>query len=147
MRNDSSNDLNHDLSKDFMQMSLYQNYKRTIKKLYLEACKMEKEKRDVMLDKNGIEVDKDEKKSKYVNDGSGGLLDCQSLFMALGSILYGNTGEDSSIVAVSFDTQEFGTLDYCVQMILCANGKTYKRIVSPYGSCSKFILFGGKQNG
>lgn len=107
---------------------------------------MEQEKRDVELDKNCVEVSKGEKRPKYVNDGAGGLVDMQSLFMALGSILYGNTAEDSSIVAVSFDTQEFGDLDHVVQMVLCANGKTYKRIVEPFGSSSKFILVGGKKD-
>lgn len=43
-RNNSDNDLNHDLGKDFALGSLALNIKRTIKNKYLEACKMEKEK-------------------------------------------------------------------------------------------------------
>lgn len=83
--------------------------------------------------------------SKYCNDGTGGLIDTANLFLALGDLLHQDTGEDSSIVALSFDTQEFGSLDFIVQMVLCANGKTYKRIVSPSGNSSKFLLVGGKK--
>lgn len=111
-RNNSDNDLNHDLGKDFALGSLALNIKRTIKNKYLEACKMEKEKQGKKID--------------YVT----------SLFMVVQSDLKDDCNEESSVVGVSFDCQQFG-LDYPMQLVLCSNGLTYRRMISPEG-CSKF---------
>lgn len=146
MRNDSSNDINNDLSKDFMKKSLFDNYKKTVKKLYLEVCKMEKQKREEKLEKKMTEAVKvQDLRPKFVNDGSCGLLDVQSMFLAFGSILFRDCKEESSVVSILLDTKEFDSLECIVQTVLCANGKSYRRLIAPYGFCSKFILVGGSK--
>lgn len=111
-RNNSDNDINYDLGRNFNEVSLFFNYKATLKIKYLEACKMEKEKQGKKID----EVTK--------------------LFMCVQADLKDDCNEESNVVGVSFDCQKFG-IDYPVQFVLCANGLTYTRIISPEG-CSKF---------
>lgn len=56
--------------------------------------------------------------------------------MVVQSDLKDDCNEESSVVGVSFDAQQFG-LDYPMQLVLCSNGLTYRRMISPEG-CSKF---------
>lgn len=119
MRNDDSNDINHDLSKDFMNMSLFLNIKKTVKKSYLEVCKMEKEK-SLELEKNGVFSE---------------LQKVTSLTLVAQADLQGQfKDEDGTVVRMALDAETFGSLEWVIQYIYLNNGKQYKRLISKHGA-------------
>lgn len=118
-RNNSDNDLNHDLGRDFVLGSLALNIKRTIKNKYLEACKMEKQK-SLELEKNGVYPELEKFTSLVLSAEH----DLHEQF----------SDEEGTIVRMAFDAETFDSLEWVIQYCYLSTGTNYKRLISKHGA-------------